>query len=218
MDFATDDYTKWLEKNEPWMLKPPRMVGYHYTSLENYRQIQKHGLEPYKIRKPELEPYNWTGTVKGVWVWQQDLTDVSEAGTVIFQATSKNTTEVVKLRVEFDGSDRLRGGESALTALHKGSLGDDVVYHTHEPAWIVLKKIPSKNITLVKTFDLLKLYGIQEAPVEPFDTDFILRAYYGKLYIASRYVGTFDTTTETLQAALSNLTTAISEDDLQLAV
>lgn len=33
------------------------MIGYHYTSAENYEKIKVDGLVPYWIRKRELEPW-----------------------------------------------------------------------------------------------------------------------------------------------------------------
>lgn len=132
-----------------------RMLGYHYTSKELYQSIKKEGLTPYGVRREELAFVMPEG-LRGIWVWEHELAGYSEAGTIIYQISSKKSPYIVKLLVEFDEKDRISRGSLPLEIPHEGNIGD-WEYHKDALAWIIGKAIPSDKIKLIKEYDLLDL-------------------------------------------------------------
>lgn len=135
------------------------MIGYHYTSYANWEEIQKVGLIPTPLAPDKLQSLahlnlgEWDGT--GIWMWQHALGPESHAGTILFQASSKGTTRVVLLEVEYDPATRLCVQEGLFAVLyHHGKLGG-WKYHTREPAWLLTKTVPAKNIRLLEVFDIV---------------------------------------------------------------
>lgn len=135
-----------------------KLVGYHYTSLRNWQVIQQIGLIPYEIKKPELRQY-FDVNPRGVWTWIEEPTGISEAGTVVYQVSTKGVQKVVKLSYEYTMEDTLKynspydGMEHNVTLYHLGTIGV-FTFHTKQPAHIITRHIKPEEITLVKTFDL----------------------------------------------------------------
>src|SRR5579872_2897678 len=124
------------------------MIGYHYTSASNWEKIQKEGLKPYPITNPEVnEPMG--RQIYGIWVWQQNPEGENERGIVLDKMIKKKETAIVKLFVEYDNNrDTVHRSRKyptgvKLEPMHKGSLGDDYVYHENYPAHILNKAIPT---------------------------------------------------------------------------
>jgi len=131
------------------------MIGYHYTSAENYEKIKIEGLTPYWIKKKDLELWFADG-IHGIWLWKNDLSGTDHLGSILWQLMTKASTNIVKLSVEYGDADRyIRYGEP-VEIEHDGRLGvwD---YHDRVPAVIVGRPIPSDRIALVAEYDLLKL-------------------------------------------------------------
>lgn len=133
--------------------------GYHYTSWRNWQSIQKHGMRPYEISKPELLDY-FDYYPTGIWCWVEEPSDESELGTLIFQLSSKGQTKVVKLELVYTDKDLLyyegNGYRRKVDLSHDGGMGN-WVYHEGQDAVIITKPIPVKKIKLVKVFDLMDL-------------------------------------------------------------
>lgn len=131
------------------------MIGYHYTSYQNWLEIQQTGLRPYHIPEEKLDCY-FPGGVQGIWLWKSDLTHWSHVGTILFQVGSKGVPHVVKLRCQFRGDALLRWGSKNVVLGHRGAIGE-WMYHADEPACIVMDTIKPKNIRLAGEYDLVKL-------------------------------------------------------------
>ena len=131
-------------------------TGYHYTSLKNWKQIQKTGLHRYPIQnQPEIFTYFPNG-VNGIWVWIHELKGLSHAGTVLYQASHKKSQKVVKLKIKYKNRDTLKYNGGDVVLYHRGNL-ENMIYHSREPATIMMKDIPAKDIQLVKIYDIVKL-------------------------------------------------------------
>jgi len=135
------------------------MIGYHYTSVENYRQIRENGLVPYYVpaakfaARFDINPF--PDGVYGVWLWDHEPTGVAEFGNLIWQLSTKESTTIVKLRVSYHKDDRLESADGELIKMyHDGNIGK-FQYHEDETARIITRTIPPTNITLVRTFNLL---------------------------------------------------------------
>lgn len=133
-------------------------VGWHYTSLQNWNEIQRDGLLPYPVDKPEFRRL-WHFVPNGIWVWEYPLSPESELGTVIYQLSYRAQTQIVKLEVTYDTEDILyyegNGYRQKVKLTHTGN-AEKWQFHTDDPeAVIVTKKIPISDISLVKIFDLM---------------------------------------------------------------
>jgi hypothetical protein len=133
-------------------------VGYHYTSAECWEKIQVEGLRPYVISKACLLNEIGKASIEGIWVWQRRMYDLSHIGSIIYQMAVKNTLHVAFLEVSYDLDDCLspRGQPDMLITLpHSGRI-ENLQYHVgKDSAVIVTKVIPSENINLLNTYNLL---------------------------------------------------------------
>jgi hypothetical protein len=138
------------------------MIGYHYTSFDNWLQIQKEGLIPYEIHKQELEKYFPHRKLMGIWVWTGRFYGEPHAGSVIYQVAYRATPHVVLLSVGYDEKDILKyhwpdGRWGDVRISHDGHV-EKWIYHTGvEESVLVTKPIPPKKIHLVREYDLVKL-------------------------------------------------------------
>lgn len=82
------------------------MIGYHYTSVENYERIRIEGLAPYWIKKKDLELWFSDG-IHGIWLWKNDLSGTDHLGSILWQLVTKASTRIVKLRVEYEEVDQV---------------------------------------------------------------------------------------------------------------
>jgi hypothetical protein len=130
------------------------MVGYHYTSAENYEKIKVKGLLPYWIKKRELESWFPSG-IHGIWIWKHDLSGNDHVGSILWQLMTKSSTTIVKLRVEYDESQRFCFHGIPVEIDHDGRLGE-WVYHDRIPAIVLVEPVPPERIALVGTYDLEK--------------------------------------------------------------
>lgn len=136
-------------------------IGYHYTSWRNWEIIQKKGLSPYEIDKPELLEF-FDYCPMAIWVWDEPLTPHSELGTIIHQLSAKSSTKIVKLEVTYDSADILYyedpvWGKRRVTLSHQGVVGN-WQYHADRPNGIlILKPVPVEQLELLRVFDLLDI-------------------------------------------------------------
>ena len=132
------------------------MIGYHYTSLKNWREIEAVGyLRPYRIQKPEFFKFFPNG-VDGIWLWQNDLEGASHAGSILFQLGSKGDPSVVKLKVQYDKQQLLTCNGDSAELTHNGDIGA-WKYHTKEWAVIITGGVSVGYIDLLKIYDVVKL-------------------------------------------------------------
>ncbi len=84
------------------------MIGYHYTSLRSWEDIQYRGLEPDRIRQHE---YGLFVTIAprlprdAIWVWQHPLDNEQACITTFSLAAMHSSFEIVLLRITYDESD-----------------------------------------------------------------------------------------------------------------
>lgn len=132
------------------------MKGIHYTSKTNYDRILKEGLVPYEMIRPEFKPYFPKGRVMGVWIWAEPPGPLARAGNIIYQVASKGDPVVYELLVRYSEKDILRHEGRRVVTYHEGKL-ESFLYHAEEPALIVTKIIPPKDIKVVGEYDIVKL-------------------------------------------------------------
>jgi len=134
------------------------MIGYHYTSLDNWRVIKKQGLVPYDIIKPELFEICPYGACRGIWLWKFRLYGVSHAGSVLFQMAKKGVTKVVMLKVKYELKNCLYGvvdGVSGYAELAHSGTFDNLKFHNNtEKARIVIRPISPDKIKLIAVYNL----------------------------------------------------------------
>jgi hypothetical protein len=146
------------------------MIGYHYTTIENWYKIQVDGLIPYipveydlpgvKVNHIQLKKA-FNGTVpKCIWVWKYQLTQPTHLGTLLFQVVTKTSFEICVIQVEYNQSDLLkppilRLGQN-VNYTHTGEIGA-WKYHSDVPFELLKKRIPSKRLRLVESFDFVTL-------------------------------------------------------------
>lgn len=132
------------------------MKGYHYTPISNLASIRKNGLRINDIHHDNLRPY--FEEVKGIWIWPKHLSGRSELGMLIWQLSTKCTTKIAKLEVEFELEDCLRHGQYGLVSLsHNGTIGAFKYYTDSPRSYIITDNILPNKINLIKTFDLFDI-------------------------------------------------------------
>lgn len=135
-----------------------KWIGYHYTSLQNWREIQKSGfLIPQVVKKEELDWHFVDQEIRGVWVWVSRPKGVSHMGALIYQVAQKQDTQVVRLKICFPHElDILRKDERIIELIHKGTIGN-WVYHKNDSAYVWKTKIPVSWVRNVKVYNLVSL-------------------------------------------------------------
>ena len=134
------------------------MLGYHYTSIENYWHICNEGLVPYSINKPDLMPHFPNGII-GVWLWKQDLVGTEHLGSILWQLMTKSSTRIAKLSVEYDPNKLMCRDGEPIEILHDGRLGS-WIYHTKTPAVVYTEVIQPRCINRIHTFNLEDLTNL----------------------------------------------------------
>lgn len=133
-------------------------TGYHYTSWDNWMQIQKSGLIPYKINNhPELLESLGIDHVMGVWLWKNRPDSVSHMGNVIYQLAYKCKTKVVKLAVRYDPKWNLKSPRGENVNLYHCGHIEKFNYHRNDKAVIQTGIIPPTQIKLIKIYNLVEL-------------------------------------------------------------
>lgn len=130
------------------------MIGYHYTSSENYEKIKSEGLSLYWIKKKDLELWFNNG-IHGIWLWKNDLSGTNHLGSILWQLMTKGSTNIVKLRVEYEEADQYVKYGYPVEIEHDGRLGV-WNYHDRVPAVILGRPIPPGRIKLAAKYDLLQ--------------------------------------------------------------
>lgn len=143
-------------------------IGYHFTSLDNWHKIQRQGLRPHMIDKPELKPF-FPEPVDGIWIWREGLSPRNEMESVLFQCAEKATSQVVLLKVLYHYWDQLfywdeDGKCKRIVLTHEGVFGN-YEFHIDGPEAVILKApVLPENIELVREYDLMDLV---KEPVKP---------------------------------------------------
>lgn len=127
-------------------------TAYHYTTYSCWQAIQKEGIKPYPLGKPQLG-YN----AHGIWLWPVMLQGDAHLGSLIWQLHSKGETRVVLLRCGYD-PDTVIGKPDDWRIKHNGKIGT-WEFHDEVPCLVVTETIPPERVELVAEYDLLRLVG-----------------------------------------------------------
>lgn len=128
------------------------MVGYHYTTLKNYRSIKVGGLLPVPFEKLFIE----SKAEAGVWLFREHQKSEQLFG-VLADTFARHYQDwiMVELEIDFeieDCIDALNTGD-VLKLTHTGSIGP-WVYHKDEPIFILKESVSPYRIRLRKKFNL----------------------------------------------------------------
>jgi hypothetical protein len=135
------------------------MLGYHYTTYDNWRRIQQHGLRPYSLtnliaHRPEAS--------KGIWLWKRKPLAKNHLGNIMRCVACHNDTRVVLLEVSFSSEDVMRYGRTLMPSLfdadlnHDGSI-DNFHYHHNFPAIVLKHTVPPEQVKLLGDYDMVTL-------------------------------------------------------------
>lgn len=132
------------------------MIGYHYTSADNWNKIQRDGfLTPYPMKQPDLLTAFPNG-VNAVWLWVNNPQGVSHAGNILYQVSRRATPRIVKLAVEYSPDQVLRGPMGERIQLsHHGHI-DEWVYHDKDSSVLIRNPIPVSRIRLLKAYNIVE--------------------------------------------------------------
>jgi len=125
------------------------VVGYHYTSLENYRRIQHEGLKLYPLRK---EFHQWV--TQGIWLYTEQQDRLSHLGCVAWQCRTKGTKDVVLLQVKYIYKDRVTpDGKHTFTVKHDlfDKYPTKIFLHRQASATVIFRPVPSNRVKLLCT-------------------------------------------------------------------
>lgn len=141
------------------------MIGYHYTSLENWKKIRKQGLKPYPITNEQFKLFNKDNpkTIDAVWLWTRRFEGKPHIGAILYQFATKNDMSIVHLECEWYWHQQARimdeDGEMCPFELgHEGTIGL-TTYHDPDihKSRLINETIPPKRIKLLKVYDLEEL-------------------------------------------------------------
>jgi len=139
------------------------MLGYHYTSYENYCKIKSEGMHPYIIYRDELLEFIGVAKTTGIWLWPKLPFGISHCGCIIHQVATKGTAEVVLLAVEYEIDDLLRVDDKNYIVLHHyGTIGGFLYHNGQDIGVIVTKHIAPGKIRHICTYNFGEGWGSYE--------------------------------------------------------
>jgi hypothetical protein len=84
------------------------MIGYHYTTRENWCNIQVEGMEPAPIRQHEYDHFRVNLPElqrEAIWIWKKPLVDEHAWITIINLAAMHKSFEIVLLEIIYEEKD-----------------------------------------------------------------------------------------------------------------
>jgi hypothetical protein len=119
------------------------VIGYHYTSWENWERIQREGLIPYTLTTPPE-----VAGERAVWVFAEPFYGEADQWQATYTMTRHRTLKAVRLRVRYPRKDELD-----YHIRHQGTVGG-WAFHRDAPARLVGRRIPPCSITLDRVYEL----------------------------------------------------------------
>lgn len=137
------------------------MIGYHYTSFDNWQKIKTEGLSPYVFYKPETADIIPEGKFFGVWIWRRRFRGMSHVGSIMYQVSTKKTPKIVLLKVRYRKEDRMANpyGEGIVSISHTGTFGEFAFHTGVEKSYVIVKPIPPEQIKLLEVYDVDKAFA-----------------------------------------------------------
>ena len=142
------------------------MIGWHYTSVERWKIIQREGLVPQPVRTPPEVVATYDGPLFGVWVWEREQTGRALWGETIWMMMRHATERVVALRIEYTEDEVARDATGRRVIMRHDGIGNrgagvehhpPVRWHDGEPALLIGATIPPERVTLVSLFEIQRV-------------------------------------------------------------
>ena len=132
-------------------------IGYHYTSLECYKSVQKDGIIPYPISK-ENEGVEFSPIIStnGIWTWLSKLTPLEHAASIIYQTLHRSLFDIVVIKFRYNYTTDIYRHEGR-EVIFKHYYNHHPEWHKDVPAVIVTKIVPITNIINVRSYNLIHL-------------------------------------------------------------
>ena len=136
------------------------MIGYHYTTWENYQKIKRDGIKPTLLS--EINQKEVGEVVKGscIWVYVKEFTGLFLIGQIFYVSCKHNSTHIVCLKVSYPESDsatylfKLENPMDKLCLKHK--LGGIGLYNHKDAVYdLITKIVPPENIECVNSWNTL---------------------------------------------------------------
>ena len=135
------------------------MIGYHYTSFENWRKIKKTGLKRKAVSgEAEFSEYckKTIGKKKGTFVWIDELSERAEREFVIMMMNKFRIDCVIKVAVRFNKKDTI--GSRGARFWHSFKCSDS----SEEDDWafaayFITKNVPPKNLEPISIISFNKI-------------------------------------------------------------
>lgn len=143
------------------------LVGWHYTVGKFWGSINRRGLVPQPLDKPELA--SLYGCPKnGVYVYPNKQDQFQHMCMVLDRFSKHGDDDVLLLRVKYKASHILSLADGSRVVLtHNGILGDSVVYHENEPIHILTRRVPRRRIEVVWRRRISDLTALDHHPDTP---------------------------------------------------
>ena len=146
------------------------MIGYHYTTLENWNIIKADGLKPTPLMEYDLPGVNVDHSAlhfyfknrmpNCIWVWKYELTQPTHLGTLLFQMLTKVSFEIVVIEVEYRKKDQLKPYTlepfQKYSYNHTGTIGA-WKHHKDVPFDLLKKRIPPERLKLKEYYNFITL-------------------------------------------------------------
>lgn len=127
-------------------------TAYHYTGAANWESIQSSGLVPYPIRHPEIAELFDGRFAYGVMAWPEPHDLEGEIGSVLWQAETKQTENVVLLEVRYRHRDVKRApSPHEVNLTHNGRYADNSYFQVKKP-FLILRYVAPAHIALAASF------------------------------------------------------------------
>lgn len=135
------------------------MTGYHFTSYSSWSWIKSQGLQPYRLSNDgDTSEFDKMGITRGIFIFDKPSTNIKdEIGCVIRQLATKNTLDIVQLKVEYSRNDKFHWSGDRITITHSGKI-EDFHYHKNKRVIVLFNPIPPTQIELVRRYDLAKMF------------------------------------------------------------
>lgn len=133
------------------------MIGYHYTSWQNWKRIRKEGLKPYLMQRSVAQSF-YRDRIYAIYVWKRRLRGIDAVGSIIYTAGVRGCRKVVLLRAHYTRDDTKEPvSGSTMDMTHTGSVGN-LKFHNHNvEARLLFNTIPPEKVDLVETYNIIDL-------------------------------------------------------------